>query len=176
MTPVVAATVRAYLDTSIVSALAKSDGRPEDLIAIAELFSLHTQGRIELVCSAVVDDELARIPMNHRGPHLEQLTHFRSIPRVVVGGLTRLTTIGIPGGNPRFRQMQRLTRILCDDEDRWHVFVASRNRIKYLVTVDARTLLSKAGEVLSATGVQLVRPAQFLRIIRKGKRDYPWGP
>jgi len=168
MRSIVVATVRAYLDTSILSALAKGDGRSEDLIAIAELFSSHTQGEIELVCSEVVDAELARIPVDFRGPHLAQLAHFRSIPRVTVGGLTRMTAAGFPGASPRFLEFQRLKRILRDDEDRWHVFVASRNRIKYLVTVDARTMLSKTDAVLAATGVQLVRPAQLLQVIRGG--------
>ena len=158
-------TLRAYLDTCVVSALVKSDGKADELLALTELFSLYTRGEIELVCSEVVDAELARIPTSYRGPHIEQLGHFRSMPRATVGGLTRMTPAGRPGANPRYLEFQRLKHILRDEEDRWHVFVASRNRIRFLVTVDESTMLSKADAVLAATGVRLVSPSELVRLI-----------
>ena len=154
----------AYLDTCIVSGLVKNDIPRDELRVLCNLLQQYERGGVKFVCSDVVQSELDRIPLDYKGPHIEKLKLFRSMPRVSVGGLTRPSLMGTPSANPRHLLWRRLTRIL-KERDAQHVFVASGNRIKYLITVDRRSMLSHADEVLQASGVQLVRPSEFLQVI-----------
>jgi hypothetical protein len=162
--PAVTSGPTAYLDTCIISALVKNDVDAVEQRALDDLIARYDRGEATFICSEVVDSELAKIPENYKGPHLKMLALFRSVPRALVGGVTRMSLMGTPTANPRHQKWQRLIGILPDEEDAWHVFVASENGIKYLVTVDQRTMLSRADTVLRASGVQLVRPSEFLRV------------
>ena len=74
----------AYLDTCIISALVKTDIDAFEQRALDDLFARYERGDVDVkfVCSDAVESELARIPAEYRGPHLEKLALFRSMPRV----------------------------------------------------------------------------------------------
>lgn len=152
---------KGYLDTCLVSALVKNDSDASEIGALDQLLAWHESGKIVLACSPVVEVELARIPPDFRGRHLSLLTRFRSLPKSDVGGLTRLGPAGVPMANPRHRLWRSLREALPDEQDAWHVFVASCNRFRYLITVDRRTRLSRKEAVLNTSGVHLVLPTEF---------------
>ena len=150
------------MDTCLVSALAKRDIRELELQALELILRRFEEGSVTAVCSSAVGDELAKIPPNYRGPHLEQLRQFGSVPRSEPGALTRLMPAGIPGANPARLLWDQLLATLPDQPDAEHVFIAACNRVQYLVTVDDRTLLKYRETVLRLTGVRLVTPSEFV--------------
>lgn len=149
---------RAYLDTCLVSALVKQDIGAAELEALERLIEMNRQGEVSLACSSVVEDELAKLPEHIAERHLRMLKRFQDLPKVRVGGVTRLGAAGIPTANPRRRLWERLRECLPDEPDAQHVFVAATNRFGFLVTVDRKTMLSRADAVRAACGVRLVSP------------------
>jgi hypothetical protein len=150
------------MDTCLVSALAKRDIPDAELEALDQILLRFEEGSITAVCSTAVGDELSKIPAGYRGPHLKQLQQFGSVPRSEPGARTRLTLVGVPGGNPARLLWDRLLAVLPDQADAEHVFIAARNRVQYLITVDGRTLLKHRERVFDLTGVRLVTPSQFI--------------
>ena len=57
---------------------------------------------------------------------------------------------------------RRLTEILPDENEQWHIFAAARNRVCFFVTVDFRTILSRRERVMAASGAEPVTPAEFV--------------
>ncbi len=149
-----AAGMKAYLDTCIVSGLAKSDLSPTELEALKKILDLHDAGKVELCTSAEVEDELSGIPAEHREPHLEVFERFRNLPRITGGidSLTRLGPVG-PIGNPRMRMLDRLKKAGLDETDAMHVFIATTNKVEYFVTTDQKTILKYAEQVQAASGI-----------------------
>jgi hypothetical protein len=158
----------AYLDTCLVSALAKGDIAASQMSALTEILCRFQRAEVSLVCSKAVDDELAAIPKDYRGPHIRQLRVFGEVPRADPGGLTRLSLAGGPGANPYRMLFDSLRELLPDAPDAEHVFVASSNRIDCLVTVDSRTMLRHKAAVRRLCGVQLMLPTEFLHAISQG--------
>jgi hypothetical protein len=158
----------AYLDTVLVSGLVKRDIDPVELDALTEILSRFARAELALVCSKAVEAELAAIPSDYRGPHIEQLKVFRSIPRAEPGGITRLTVMGVPGANPYRALWDQLQALLPDPADAEHVFVAASNRVKVLITVDKRTMLNHRGAVRALCAVELMRPTEFLHAVSSG--------
>src|ERR1700693_2025590 len=62
-------TPKAYLDTCIVSGLAKCDIAEAEVSALLRILDARTAGRVELLTSAVVNAEISRIPAPHRTAH-----------------------------------------------------------------------------------------------------------
>jgi len=156
--------MKAYLDTCIVSGLAKSDLSSIEQQALEEILNLYDQGRVELFISAEVEDELSRIPEEDREPHLEFLDRFRDLPRVKTGALTRLGPLG-PIGNPRTRMLNRLKEAGLDETDAKHIFITATNRVKYFVTTDKKTILRYTAQVEKASGVQTMLPSEFHKLL-----------
>lgn len=162
--------LKAYLDTCLVSALVANDIAVAEQRALAEIFNRYHSGEVLLTCSPVVEAELAKIPSKFSRPHLELLAKFASVPKSEVGGLTRLGPAGFGGANPRHRLWRSLEKVLRDEQDAWHVLVASRNRIPYVVTVDQKTMLSRRRAVLEVSGVELVSPSEFVNVLDDNAR------
>jgi len=158
----------AYLDTCLVSGLARGDIAADELLALRELLSRFERGEISLLCSEVVGDELAKISADYRGPHLQQLKVFEAIPRAKPGGVTRLSPMGVSGLNPYRRLWDDLVALLPDKPDAEHVFVASTNRVNRLVTLDEKTMLRHRAAVQALSGVELMTPKEFLHAASVG--------
>ena len=157
-------TMKAYLDTCVVSALAKSD-MPAEQQALERLLNLHEQGRVELFRSAEVKDELSDIPEEYLKPHLEVFKRFLDLPRLQVGGLTRLCFAGVPSINLRRVKLNRLRKILPDKTDAMHILITATNRVKYLVTTDKKTILRHTAQVEKVSGVQTMLPSEFHKLL-----------
>ena len=155
----------AYVDTCVVSARVKDELQERERIAVDRMIALFLARFIALARSRHVEEEIAAIPDAYRAPHEALLSTFLSVPSVEVGGLTRLTGMGISGANPRRMLWNRLERILKDEGDRWHVFTASQNRMRYLVTVDQRTILNHQIEIQAASGVLPLLPSAFIKTL-----------
>jgi len=155
----------AYVDTCVVSARVKDELQNLERAAVDRMIDLFRSRCITLVRSSHVEDEIAAIPDAYRAPHEALLSTFISVPSVEVGGLTRLTGMGTSGASPRRMLWNRLARILRDEGDRWHVFTAAQNRMRYLVTVDQRTILNHRLEIQAASGVLPLLPSAFIKSI-----------
>jgi hypothetical protein len=59
----------AYLDTCIVSGLAKPDTSVSDQEAFVNILRAHKAGKAKLVTSALTKQEIDRIPPEFRTPH-----------------------------------------------------------------------------------------------------------
>ena len=151
-----------YLDTCVISGQVKGELAATECAALEVVLRAYHSRRIDLVRSDTVDREISEIPQQYRAPHSALLATFLSIPMVQVGGLTRLGALGLPQTNPSRALWRRLEAILPDPNDRLHVFAASKNRVRFFVTVDHRTILSRKERLLSATGVTAVLPSEFV--------------
>ncbi|MDP2369394.1 hypothetical protein [Rhodoferax sp.] len=152
----------AYLDTCVISGYVKGELQACEKLAFEAIMSAYQMETIDLLRSAVVDQEIAAIPEQYRSPHQALLSTLLSIPVPNVGGLTRCGSAGYGTANPSRMLWNRLIAVLPDENDRSHVFVAARNRVHFFVTVDFRTILSRRSKVLAASGVEPVTPSEFV--------------
>jgi len=152
----------AYLDTCVISGYVKNELQAAEKSAVETIISAYTNQKIDLVRSNLVDQEIAAIPEQYRTPHQELLSTMLLIPVPAVGGLTRLGSAGFATANPSRWLFNRLVAVLPDVNDQLHIFVATRNRLRFFITVDARTILSRRSQVHQASGVEPVTPAEFV--------------
>ena len=158
--------MKAYLDTCIVSGLAKSDLSSTELEAFNKILDLHDAGSVELFTSAEVADELSAIPEKHRESHLEVFERFLDLPRIEkIGGVTRLGPMGLPTSNPLRKMRNRLKEAGLDETDAMHVFIATTNRVEYFVTTDKKTILRYADQIKEASGIKAVLPSDFQKLL-----------
>lgn len=61
--------IRAYLDTCIVSGLAKGDLTAENEAALLQILQARKNGSVELFTSEVARDEISKIPIEYRTIH-----------------------------------------------------------------------------------------------------------
>ena len=154
--------VKGYLDTCLISAIVKSDIKEIEKMALLEIRQNYIAGKIELFTSEHVEEELNKIPSQYRQSHLDVFDMFSSVPKPTVGGLTRLGPGGFPIGNPKRRKMNALLSLLPDNDDAWHLFIASSNRISCFVTVDVNTVIKHKNEINNICGVEAMLPSEFL--------------
>jgi hypothetical protein len=164
---------KAYIDSCIPIGWSKSTTDPREIVAVNEILNMHESGIVRLLYSSVVTDEVKEEKQR------ELLKRLDALPIPTIGGLTSIGPALLIRGNVRHREWQRIRDILPRKEkgmrraqenaerDAWHVFVASRNRCRYLITLDQNTMLNFKLEVEGATGVHLVRPSEFLDHIMK---------
>ena len=152
---------RAYLDTCIVSGLAKGDLTPDDLAALLRILEVRKTGTVELFTSEVAREEISKIPPEHRTQHSIIYGLLADVP-------CANTHYRIPPFRPApmFRRKDELLvsleRLLPDAPDALHVFQAFKAGLPHLITVDRRTLLNHAATVFQLCNVQLVTPVWFL--------------
>ena len=89
----------AYLDTCVVSGLARSDLAPAECEAMIEL-RRYEGGSVDFVTSAVALAELEQIPSEHQTPHLAVYHLLRKVRVLPEPSLTRLGPSGHPMANP----------------------------------------------------------------------------
>ncbi len=158
------AKIRAYLDTCIISGIAKGDASQEDLGALEKILAKDKENVFELVTSSVVKQEIAAIPEAYREPHLKIFHLFSEVPLVK-------SVQNIPPFKPlpMFRREDRLLvklkKLLPDQNDAVHAFQAIENRSSYLITIDKRTFLKYAVEVKSLCALELIGPKAFIAMI-----------
>ena len=160
-------TTRAYLDTCIVSGLAKGDLGSETQAALLRILEARKVGRVELVTSEVTRSELAAIPEVHRGSHSAIYYLLADVPLAPA-------EYRIPPFKPApmFRRRDKLLlaleALLPDAADASHAFQAARSMASYLITTDRRTMLKHADAVEALCNLKLVNPSQFENSVLRG--------
>jgi len=153
----------AYLDTCIVSGLAKSDLTGADASALLRVLEAWRTGEIELVTSDVTKKEISRIPAEYRAPHLaiyNLLLDVPAAPTHIAGSRILHGTVlsAIWQEDPLFNQLRNL---LPDAGDAEHVFQAAKSKMSYLITVDRASFLKHLAAIQRLCGVRLATPPQF---------------
>lgn len=158
--------MKGYLDTCLISAFVKSDLKETEQSALEKIHEKYIAKEVELFASEHVEEELNKIPLNYRQQHLKVFELFSLVPKLSVGGLTRLGPTG-PIANPKRRKMNSLLSLLTDEDDAWHLFIASSNRIAYFVTADVSTVIKYKDEIKNICGVEALLPSGFLGYCNK---------
>lgn len=156
---------KAYLDTCIVSGLAKDDLAAGEQSAVMYLLESHKKGNLKLVTSAVTAREISQIPEEFRRAHSVIYSLLFDVPTVLLGSTTSLSLMGTPGPGRDDPLFEKLKCLLPDPEDAEHVFQAAQNGVQFFVTVDRSTMLKHATQVESACGVKLVAPSTLKGLI-----------
>lgn len=157
-------TIRAYLDTCIVSGLAKGDLSEQDTVALLRILQSRKKGMVDLVTSEVTSAELSAIPPEFRMKHEIIYTLISDVPHVPSHHTdSGLMLMGVGGGTKEDTLFTELKRLLPDQGDAAHVFQAARNSVSALITVDKRTFLSRAEQIASLCDVRVVAPTQFVQ-------------
>ena len=159
--------VRAYLDTCIVSGLAKGDLAAAEESALLRILQARKSGSVDLLTSEIALTEISRIPTEHRSRHSIIYGLLADVP------LAR-TYYRIPPFRPApmFRRqdplLKSLESLLPDAVDAQHVFQAAKADLKYFLTVDRQTLLRHAAAVHTLCQVKVVTPLEFEREMQNG--------
>ncbi len=156
----------AYLDTCIVSGLAKEDLPSGEQQALLEVLRRHKEGWIKLITSFVTKQEIDRVPEQARTRHEVIYSLLSDIPRAEFSGI-ELFRVAFPGSlgvrqDPLYTELKQL---LPGVEDAQHVFQAIKNKVDYFVTTDDRTILRYKNELESTYGIKAVTPSQLLRLV-----------
>jgi hypothetical protein len=162
--------ITAYLDTSIVSGLAKEDLKEDELEALSRILEQHKQGNVSLVTSTITQEEIKRIPEDYRRKHdtIYNLLVDLPVMREVFSGGGLSLGLGLSLGSGGFHPMySKLCALLPDKTDARHIFQAARNDVQYFLTTDRRTILSYKEEIEQISNVKTVNPLEFLNICRE---------
>lgn len=160
-------TPKAYLDTCIVSGLAKGDIAEAEVSALLRILDARTAGRVELLTSAVVNAEISRIPAPHRTAHAAIYKLLADVPTAP----THLTNPRLVNANifqSAWREdslFTQLRNLLPDAGDAEHVFQAAKNNVEFLLTVDHRSFLKHENAIERLSGVRLTTPVAFEKLV-----------
>jgi hypothetical protein len=159
--------VAAYLDTCIVSGLAKGDLSDVELDALVKILEARKRNRIDLVTSEVTKREIAQIPDKHRRLHQVVYILLDDVPAVAAHRTySALMPMGVGGGRRRQDPlMTQLKGLLPDVADAEHVFQAAKNGVEYFVTVDQRSIVRHAEAVRALCGVKVVTPTTLVQLV-----------
>lgn len=153
---------RAYVDTCIVSGLAKGELSTTDVDALRHILEAHKTGRIELIASPLVRKEIEKIPAEYRSAHSVIYNLLADVPLAKTQQRTPpFRPIDFPFGLRKAPLLEKLEALLPDETDAEHVFHAVNSGVRYLLTVDRRTMVARSDAVSRLCGVQLLDPCAF---------------
>lgn len=173
----------AYVDTNIISGLAKAEFELDTLTALNTIISKSDSGQVELVTSAIVAEELAAIPHEYRAPHLLVYAghakielRLSTIPTMIVaGGLggANLVTRGM-GMGPRStlhtaidKAIPRRTgakKVAARTRDVDHLFQCAAAKLDWFLTEDRNSILQHR-QVLAQLGIRVVSCRELAEIL-----------
>jgi len=152
-----------YLDTCIISGLAKEDISKKEICALLTLLQLGKESILELFTSSVTKDELDKIPQEHRSKHLIIYNLFSDVPKIDYLVLN-LSPVRIGLRVKKQDVLAKLINILKDKEDAMHLYQCFRNKLEYFITVDQNSILSKAKEIKLVCKIDVYTPSDFLAL------------
>ena len=155
-----------YLDTNLVSAIARDD-HPGESEALAALLRKRHEGKVRMVTSKVTGVEIERCSGQHRGDiqrvydemkkvaYVEPETHvgYNSYWDDEMGGWSD----PLYDVNPIW---QSLREIGLDQTDAHHVMLAIQSGCDVFLTCDAKTILRYRTEIESRYAIRLMRPTE----------------
>jgi hypothetical protein len=152
----------AYLDTCIISGLARRDLPEQDLTALGHILAARKRGEVSLVTSHIAKTEIDRVPQARRSPNKVIYHLLTDVPAARFWRIdTGLMLMGVGGGRRQDPLFISLRKLLPDAEDAMHVFQAAKNRVGFLITTDRRTLLRFSGDVEQLCGIIVLSPTAF---------------
>ena len=164
----------AYLDTCIVSGLAKQDLKTEEHVALRRILETQKQGSLSLVTSQVTREEIEKIPEAYRSQHETIYYLLSDVPvarafQIYSRGLMGMGMgMGMGAGIRRLHPiLAKLNTLLPDEADARHLYQAARNDVQYFLTTDAHTILSYREQIEDICKVKAVNPQEFLEILAK---------
>ena len=153
-----------YLDTCVLSALVKGELSSDDSQAVVQIGQLVQSSDVTVWTSTVMKEELDRIPEPYRGRHLSA---YQGIKTVTGHPTTNWIdddpaspTFNLPTVHPTFAKVESL---VPDRDDARHLFQASMNGVEDFVTIDQRTILSRAEPIKQKAGIRVWSPASYVR-------------
>ena len=154
---------KTYLDTCIVSGLAKGDLDESNQAALLRVLKARKRGDLEIVTSSVAADEINAIPPDHRLEH-EVMYNLLDDVHLAAKHQTHsgLTLLGAGGGRREHPMLRSLRALLPDENDAVHVFQAARNECRYFLTTDRRTILKYRDPIKECSEVEVVSPAELV--------------
>jgi hypothetical protein len=157
---------KVYLDTCIVSGIAREDLTSAEQGAVLALLRFHKARRVELVTSEVAKREIARVPQKFRSRHEAVYFLLQDVPVARAewtdGGLA-LTGVG--GGRREDPLYTNLKALLPGELDAQHVFQAIRADADCFATTDGKTILRFARKLQAEYGLVAALPTECVRSI-----------
>lgn len=138
----------AYLDTCVISGLAKNDIEPTKRQAVLDVLDAHKKGAVKLITSSLTRDEISKIPAEYRTGHEAIYQLLEDIP---------VTSKINSAKDPLLTSLS----LMLEAQDAMHVFEAAKNNVDYFVTLDQRTILKKQKEIFWETKVRAVSPVDL---------------
>jgi predicted nucleic acid-binding protein len=156
---------RVFLDTNVVSAIARGD-HPAYTSAISSLLEAASSGSISLIFSSRVREELNQIPQPHRDNHLAVLAQLTEFPK------SSVTWLEPPGENSSVRTDPRyaaLLPMLSGVTDPALIVDALDAAAGYWVTVDQRTVRSHRTAIEAVVQIRVVDPPECVQEVLASK-------
>ena len=147
-----------YVDTCIISGLAKHDLKPAEQHATEVLAAFAKDSRVSLVASSVAREELEKVPLDVRQPHLSQ---YSLLGQLSSSCTSWLDPIG--GAVIEHPIYQALTSLLPDRPDAEHIFQAYSSGVTTFITTDERTILANKDRIQGISGIRVMSPSEFIR-------------
>ena len=152
-----------YLDTCIISGIAKSDISDLELNTLTDLLKDFRLNKVDMVTSQIAKQEIEKIPEQYRFQHSETYKTLTEIPL----SSSTFSPFSGPFGGPFDRnrlpvkELKELQSLLKDKDDAKHIYQAFRNKVNYFLTVDASTILNRAKEIFEICGVSVMLPSEY---------------
>jgi hypothetical protein len=159
-----------YLDTCIISGIAKMDLGDENIDALLSIFEQSKKGNLNILTSIITESELNAIPIQYRKQHeliyylLANLPYIQNAQTVQQGSMIIGIGIGIGFGNRRRKTdplFGKLSTLLPDNNDAMHVFQATKNNVQYFLTTDYKTILKFKGEIEQICNIKAMSPTEL---------------
>ncbi|GAG25143.1 unnamed protein product, partial [marine sediment metagenome] len=161
--------IKVYVDTNIISGMAKQDFSDEIMHCLNDILELRKQGKIELYLSEVTSEEIERIPEEYRYYHNLIYTLINNValkPKSYSNLALSIATRGLTGGSigiatkglfpaqqkdPLFVEIERIIpqkNNTADQKSRLkdieHLFQCKKNNLDIFWTEDKKTILKYA--------------------------------
>jgi hypothetical protein len=156
---------RAYVDTCVISGLARGELSPADSGAFLAISDAVAKSDVSLWASTVAKREIDQVPAQFRREHERE---YSALGIVRASNTTNWiddrpgsVTYGQRTVNPIF---EAIGNIVSDRTDAEHLYQAKVNGIVDFITIDKRTILNKANE-LRRFGLRVYSPAQYQQMV-----------
>ena len=174
--------ISAYLDTNVISGLAKGEYSDDVAAALIALTALAKDGRIDLRTSEIAADELAMIPARYRRQHyviynliknVAVPAAYRAPQQIVARGGRAMSWLRIPTRNMALlRELEALIpakrnpeKVQARNRDIEHLHRFTQVGLDYFLTEDHRSILCHKARLL-ALGIKAVCSLELLAAVK----------
>lgn len=175
-------TIKVYVDTNILSGLAKRDFSDQIVIDFLKVLNLRKAGKLELYVSEITSTEINGIPQEFRYYHeliyklldnvaMKPKVHNTLITKGLGAGASSLITQGMIGTTDQL--IENLEGIIPEKssekekearyQDINHLFQCKKNNLDVFWTEDVGTILTHASE-LENLGIKVLRSQDLIAL------------